>query len=165
MKRIDFEDLKIWCRRSGFEFEEWIPYAPLAARRVNCVVPIETQHVVEFLDQLVNLEPADERLVWIRDWTIWNERSQSIGLRHLALLVDENLQSGNEIDSHAYVLTGDEWREAIALLTVPALFGWDAHLFFKSGSIMVNFSPHGEVAVFLTEAAARYAEQLEQWSR
>jgi hypothetical protein len=38
--------------------------------------------------------------------------------------------SEREIESHIYIVDGAEWREAIALMVWPVLFGWDAHLFF-----------------------------------
>lgn len=82
----------------------------------------------------------------IRDWTIWGEAVQEIGLLHLNLLVDV-VTDVKRSDGHAYILHRSEWREAIALLTVPVLYGWDAHLLFRSGAALVDLSPHGNISI------------------
>lgn len=86
-----------------------------------------------------------ERLIWMRDWTIWNDRIQESGLRCLHLLVDNITPTANDADARAYVLDADEWREAIALLTAPILFGWHAPLVDISyhGTMTVSFGPSG----------------------
>ncbi len=148
MKNISFNELRTWCRASGYALEDWRPSLPPASQYIELGLPAEGQALSEFLDDLVRIDPSDpERLIWIRDWTIWNERSQEIGLAHLALLVDAMPLAAGDQRSHAYLLTPLEWREAIALLTVPAIYGWDAHLFFQSGAALISLSHEGRVSV------------------
>jgi hypothetical protein len=156
MKRIDFDEFAAWCYDSGYELHDWKPSLPVADRRSTHAVPADIQQVPEVLNALVSLE-STERVVWIRDWTIWGERLQDIGLLHLDLLID-SVTDAKPSNSHIYVLHRFEWREAIALLTVPLLFGWDAHLLFRSAAALVNFSPHGEISVF---AAPRITTDLD----
>lgn len=163
MRNIAFDELQTWCRGNGYALEDWRPSLPSATRYLELGIPSEGQALSEFLDDLVRIDRSDaEYLVWIRDWTIWNERSQEIGLAHLALLVDAAEVASSNQRSHAYLLTPLEWRETIALLTVPAMYGWDAHLFFQSGAALVDLSHEGRITV-----ATRTADLkgLDAWAK
>jgi hypothetical protein len=106
------------------------------------------------VDDLVSLgESSDGYMVWVRDWTIWNERSQEIGLRHLELLTTSAIREDAAETGHVYKLTSSEWRETIALLSVSILYSWDAHLFFRSGRALVDVTHHGVVSVALYSRA------------
>jgi hypothetical protein len=148
VRRIDYAEIATWCEASGYELRDWIPALSSSARSLEfSPSAFHVQQLPEFLDALVSLGP-DERLVWLRDWTIWNDRSQDIGLRHLGLLTGAaSLSEADDSRAQAFLLTPAEWREAIALLTIPILYGWDAHLFFKSALVLVDVSHHGTVRV------------------
>jgi hypothetical protein len=75
--------------------------------------------------------------VWLRDWTIWNDRSQEIGLRHLELLTGDSHNAG---DLEAYLIPASEWRKAIALVLLAMLYGWDADLFFGNAAALFDIS-------------------------
>jgi hypothetical protein len=165
MRRLTFDDLAAWCRRSGYILHEWLPSIPNASSQITHAVPNDVQKVPMFLDMLLNLESRQaERLVWIRDWTIWDDRSQQIGLRHLEMLTGI---APNErelaAECHAYTMEDAELREAHALLSVAVLFGWDAHLFFASGETLVNFSHHGDVTVSATASSSARVDVLRAW--
>ena len=157
MHRIDYPAIAEWCDQSGYELRDWIPSLPSVAKSLECSPSL--QQLPEFLDALVSLE-ADERLIWIADWTIWNDRSQDIGLRHLAMLTGAE-PSEEDDRALAFVLEPGQWREAIAILTVPVLYGWDAHLLFRSGLLLADISHHGTVAVSLR----RDDDRLDRWAR
>ena len=125
MRKIEAEELAAWCERSGYALENWRPSLPSAVRRLDLPLPSAAEGLAELLDDLVSFADAPERLVWLRDWTIWDDRPQDIGLRHLALLTGGSTAPQQGLE--AYVLPASEWRETITLLTVPALYGWDAH--------------------------------------
>jgi hypothetical protein len=164
MEKINFSDLANWCAACGYHLEDWVPSLVKAAEQVQLALPNEPQALAELIDDLTNLEPAEtERLIWVRDWTIWNERSQEIGLRHLRLLVDSAPSSVSEVKGHVYILQPSEWREAIALLTVPILYGWDAHLFFGSGTVLVDVSHDGYVSVSFRSKNSAEAARLQAW--
>jgi hypothetical protein len=162
MRRIDYATLSKWCTDQGYELREWVPALPNPARTMTSRMFDNVQLLPEFLDILVNIADT-ERLVWIRDWTIWNERSQDLGLRCLDLLTANLPESERAIDSHAYLLGAAEWREAIALLLPPILFGWDAHLLFRSGALAVNVSHHGRIDLSFSNESATWAERLSRW--
>jgi hypothetical protein len=89
MEKIDFSDLANRCPVSGYGLEGWIPSLASSAENLALALSNEAQALTALIDDLINVEQSEaERLVWIRDWTIWNERSQEIGLQHLLLLVD-----------------------------------------------------------------------------
>lgn len=164
MEKIDFTDLSSWCATHGYHLEDWIPSLVSSAEQMELKLPSEPQGLTELIDDLIKIEPTEaERVVWVRDWPIWNERSLEIGLQHLRLLVDRIPTGGREINGHVYVLQPSEWREAIALLTVPILYGWDAHLFFGSGAALVDVSHEGYVSVSLCGKKSAEAGRLQAW--
>jgi len=164
MKRISYQQVADWCRGNGYGLRDWIPFVPAAAQKFGCAVPVDPQQVPMFCDAIANLGPPHaERLLWIRDWTIWSERSQAIGLRMLDLLVAQVSSSEKALDSHAYLATAEEWCDVVALLTVPILFGWDAHLFCASGEVLVDISHHGQVVVSLGSGGELDAASLKAW--
>jgi hypothetical protein len=165
MEKINFVELRNWCGAGGYALQNWIPSLPSADRLLELALPSETQAIPELLDSLVHIkEDETERLVWVRDWTIWNDRSQDIGLRHLDLLTDGFPAEVPENEkSRIYVLQHSEWRETIALLTVPVLYGWDSHLFFASGEALVNISHDGRISVSIQSETRANAARLEAW--
>src|ERR1051325_7789692 len=115
--RANYPAIAEWCSQSGYELRDWIRSLSSVAHSLECSPSL--RQLPEFLGALVSLE-AEESLIWIRDWTIWNDRSQEIGLRQLAMLVGaESIGNADDDRAVAFVLEPDEWREAIALLTVP----------------------------------------------
>jgi hypothetical protein len=162
MKRIDFDNLAAWCHEHGYELQEWKPVLPGCRKQVELALPNEIQNLPELIDDLVTFESAgSEWLVWIRDWTIWNDRSQEVGLRHLDLLVGTACADDVKTLGHIYLLQESEWRETMALLTLPILYGWDAHLFYRSGAALVDVSPHGQIRVSLQNEEE--ALRLDSW--
>lgn len=156
MLTIDYEALASWCGECGYELRDWMPHLPSPFHSVSCdISAIRVQALPNFLDDLVSL-CSTERLIWIRDWTIWNDRSQEIGLRNLNLLVGDHSAT-----AQAFLLEPAEWRETIALLTVPLLYGWDAHLFFRSGMVLVDISHHGTVTITSRDEAD--LERVKRW--
>jgi hypothetical protein len=153
MKKLDFAGLASWCASSGYSLTDWRPVLPFSVESAKIPVPDDPQLLTELLDSVVGLASADcEMVVWIADWTIWNERSQEIGLRHVTLLVDSYVDHASE-ESHIYLLEASEWREVIALLTVPLLYGWDAYLFFRSGVALVEVSHDAYIEVSLAHGS------------
>ncbi|MEK6374100.1 MAG: hypothetical protein AABO58_15540 [Acidobacteriota bacterium] len=148
MKKMDFDGLASWCGGNGYGLTDWRPTLPSSSERAKIPVPGDPQSLTELIDTLVGLESAHgETVVWIADWTIWNDRSQEVGLRHLTLLVDCYVDRALHDESHIYLLEPSEWRETIALVTVPLLYGWDAYLFFRSGAALVEVSHDAYIEV------------------
>src|SRR5947207_603655 len=110
MKNMSFDELATWCRSTGYAVENWRPSLPSATRQLDLALPTSAHALSELIDDVVNIADT-ERVVWIRDWTIWNERSQEIGLSHLHLLVDAVRPHADDKPSYAYLLTPLEWRE------------------------------------------------------
>jgi hypothetical protein len=137
MKRLNQQELAAWCLQSGYVLTDWRPSLPGAARIVHIPLPQDPQQVPDLADSLVVFATGCDMVVWLRDWTIWNDRSQDIGLRHLELLSGHVRQTG---DMEAYLLRPSEWREATAFVLLAMVYGWDAHLFFGSAAALFNIS-------------------------
>src|ERR1700753_121013 len=158
-RKVDYSVLASWCGDRGYDLREWIPVLRNAIRTVTCRRIDDLQRLPELLDVIVNIEDA-ERLIWIRNWTIWSDRSQDIGLRALDLVTNNLSEPERGIDSQVYILAAAEWREAIALLVLPMLFGWDAHLLFGSGAVAVDISHHGRIDVSFSSESVISSEKM-----
>lgn len=164
MRKISFDDLNVWSAERGYRLDDWIPSLGAISERLDFRIPGEPQALTEFLDDLVTLESESMiRLFWARDWTIWNERSQEIGLTHLKLLTTKASHSPGSENGHIYVMAPDEWKEAVSLLVVPALYGWDAHLMFDSGRVLVDVSHEGRVQVAFRKGHSVDTARLSHW--
>jgi hypothetical protein len=162
---ISFESLALWCEESGYVLENWIPRLRSVEETLAIPVPGGPQALAELVDELVSFnEKQEEKIVWIRDWTIWNERSQEIGLCHLQLLATALRPAEQGTEGHIYRFESSEWSSVIAFLTVPILYGWDAHLFSRSGDALVDISHHGEVSVSLRADARPVGNRLLPWT-
>jgi hypothetical protein len=84
-------------------------------------------------------------------------------LTHLKLLTINASQSPGSEKGHIYVMASDEWREVISLLVVPALYGWDAHLLFDSGRVLVDVSHEGRIQITLREGHSVDTARLRAW--
>ena len=166
MRLLSFEELSTWCGRHGYSLANWVP--SLAGHpdpvTVELQYPKSVQLLTEFIDELVGLdEEAGNIVVWLRDWTIWNERSANIGLCHLQLLTSQPHGEGTPVPGNLIELAASQWQEAIALVTVPILYSWDAHVLFASGRALVNISHHDMVTVELSGGDKKSIEKLEHW--
>lgn len=162
MKAIDFAAMTAWCEANGYRFSSrWWPSLPGAHRHLKIPLPSDVQDLPQLLDGLIRLgSKDDELLIWARDWTIWNEHSEEMSLRHWDLLIDSLGVEKLEEHSGRLLLSLTEWREAIALLTVPALHGWDAHLLFRSAAALVTLSHDGRFEVSLQSGVGDF---LDSW--
>jgi hypothetical protein len=137
VKRLDRHELAVWCSGSGYELVDWRPSLPHATRSLRIPLPRDPQSVPDLADSLVVFATGCDLVVWLRDWTIWNDRSQEIGLRHLELLTGDTHNAG---DLEAYLIPASEWREAIALVLLAMLYGWDAQLLFGNAAALFDIS-------------------------
>lgn len=165
MNKISFESFAMWCAESGYVLENWMPRIRSVEDILKIPVPGAPQALAELVDELVSFDgKQEERIVWIRDWTIWNERSQEIGLFHLQLLANAVQTTEQGSQGHIYRFESSEWSSVIAFLTIPILYGWDAHLFCRSGDALVDITHHGEVTVSLRDKARLAENRLVAWT-
>src|SRR5438046_2011087 len=88
MRPLDDEGLASWSERNGYDLSSWNPSLPSAARRLEVPAPGEPYRLIRLLDALVNLTAGGgDRLIWLRDSNIWDDRSQELGLYHWDLLL------------------------------------------------------------------------------
>lgn len=165
MTKLTFQTFARWCTECGYRLESSTPSLADSSDllRVDIPIPQEVLSMTEMLDDLINLESPNGYVVWVRDWTIWNERSQEIGLRHLELLTLAAVREDVSDNGHVYELTSAEWRDAIALIAVPILYSWDAHLLFRSGRALVDVTHHDTLSVSLHNGDSQLAAKLEPW--
>lgn len=164
MKKISFDDLSGWSAERGYRLDDWVPSLGSPGERLNLPNPREPHALAELLDDLVSIEAESKAwLLWVRDWTIWNERSQEIGLAHLNLLTTAASRSAGCENGHVYLMSSDEWREVVALLAVPVLYGWDAHLLFDSGRALVDVSHEGRIQTTFRKGHMVDSSPLKAW--
>jgi hypothetical protein len=165
MTKFGFESLARWCKENGYALDDWVPRVTDAGvERIDLTVPANPLSITELIDDLVAWPNRNgERVVWIRDWTIWNDRSQEIGLCHLDLLGRAACYDGDEPSARIYLLSPGEWKEAITLLSVPILYSWDAHLLFQSGGAEVDFSHEDRITVWFSANDNEAKSRFQAW--
>jgi hypothetical protein len=166
MTKVSFQVFSRWCTENGYNLENWSPSLAIDSKSppIEISIPQDVPSVAAMVDDLVSLgEASGGYVVWVRDWTIWNERSQEIGLRHLALLTASAIREDAAERGHVYELRSSEWRETIALISVPIMYSWDAHLFFQSGRALVDVIHDGVVSVSLTPSDTQLVATLAPW--
>src|SRR5438067_4263976 len=110
MKQLEFAEFANWCEVSGYDLRDWKPVLRNCNHRVKLAIPCDPQSLTDLVDALVTLSSSSTTLVvWIADWTMWNDRSQEIGLCHIKLLAEHASPSLRD-DSHIYLLEPSEWR-------------------------------------------------------
>jgi hypothetical protein len=163
---LSFDEFSTWCGQHGYHLENWVPSLVGHPDIVTIELryPKSVQLLTELIDELVGLdEEAGNIVVWLRDWTIWDERSANIGLCHLKLLSSQLHGEGSSVPGNLIELAASEWQEAIALVTVPILYSWDAHMLFASGRALVNISHHDVITVMLSGNDKQSIEKLAKW--
>jgi hypothetical protein len=165
MIRIEFTQFARWCGEHGYKLEEWRPMLQSDdCHRYRYPLPSGAQGLTELADMIATLDDTSSQTVlWVRDWTIWNQRSQNVGLRHMSLLSVALTGLGSTHRDLIFVAGSDEAPDITALVLVPILYSWDAHLLFASGRAIIDISHDGYVELAVTREARGLAELLKSW--
>jgi len=142
MKSLSKEQAKEWCEERGIQANIGsglvsLRYEASGSPCFQASLALEPPRLIALahgllLHDLPDPDPQDfaGALVWFREWDIWNEASERFGARMLEL-VRRSLAGGDLPPLHeapAHLFSPQEFVDAHVLLTIPAMFQWDAYV-------------------------------------
>lgn len=158
MLRMDAVDANRWCTSRGFPLsggEHGGAAAQLvAAKSFSLKLPEEGLRLVDVanwtlvLDDATSAAPFESVLVWLLDWDIWSVERERVGMQLMHAL----LGASDIKERPAVEFSVAEMSAAQSLISLVALFQWDAIVVPSHGEYLFRFSHHG-VADIHTRAA------------
>jgi hypothetical protein len=138
-----------WCGLRAYPTTQHPGYSqPTASDSTNLVtaafaLPEDSGRKVALGRLLFSLlEPADEYLLWLGEWGVW-ESSQHMPL--VSRLRQAHGEIRPLIEAPGLLFTPAESDDALSFLVVALLFIWDCHVFSSSGAeaLHVSHDEHG----------------------
>jgi len=169
MELFDTATARQWCASQGIhEQRDWMSRLSFrggypVGLRVR--VPTEDRGTVALASLLATFpagqSPFGGALLWLQTWKIWSEEMDRTGQTMLSGLRREDALAENFDVAPAQLFSGDEFKHAVAEVTVPLLFQWDAHLVPAQSQEICSISHDGYVDLRF-RTPARYREWLER---
>lgn len=149
MQRLDASSAARWCGHRGILLSEdarRIAETPFHfATRFSLALPREGLRAVDLANWVLSLDDAaavpsySTVLVWLLDWDIWSVERERVGLQLMhALLGADDIKERPAVE-----FTADEVSAAQAIISIVALFQWDAVVAPSHGEYVFRFSHHG----------------------
>lgn len=153
MIRLDRTSALRWCEELGVQRPRAVDEEQAQRHSGLGVFALETPTVglraVDFAHWLLTLDDggdalqSEKVLVWLLDWDIWSVERERVGLRLLeALLGNRDFKALPAVE-----FGRDELGDAQSMITVIALFQWDAVVLPSHGEYLATFSHHGSVEI------------------
>ena len=166
MRIIPRQDCLEWCssRRINISGITQIAFIGPPGVYIKIALPREFLRCAAFAVALCETfeHGGQESLLWMREWGMWSEDIDSLGVVYWKALRSDNRESLAEYQGH--VFSNGEDQLIRALLLVPIMFQWDAHWIPGSGDAIVSIRHDGLAEIFLRGSNAdRIAESLNRW--
>lgn len=157
MLRMDAVHANRWCRSRGFPLSDDARREAaaqlVAAKSFSLKLPEQGLRLVDLanwtlvLDDAASTAPFESVLVWLLDWDIWSVERERVGLH----LMHSLLGASDIKERPAVEFSVAEMSAAQSMISLVALFQWDAIVIPSHGEYLFRFSHHG-VADILTRA-------------
>jgi hypothetical protein len=167
MKLIDKKACLEWC--SDREIKSFgitqICFARNQGTKVVIPLPKEFLKCVSLMLALEAIfeESTSNSLLWIRDWDMWSEKTDGIGIAYWKhFRPDAGRELLLEFPGHLFS-TGDG-ESLRALLLLPIVFQWDAQWFSNSGESIISIKHDGLLEISIRgDRAEKITAELEAW--
>jgi hypothetical protein len=169
MKAISREDFAEWFKVRGLEFlDSGRPvYRGLAQHGFLIKLPDSPSRILALArccfpgaDYDVSFQGAT---VWFRDWGIWNEGDEKMGMRVVTRMRAGLGENRELIETPGHIFSEEEFVDARAFWTWPMFLGWDALVFPRKSDYFV-FTSHDEFVCVIAKEREVYVELLERFS-
>ena len=167
MRTLTREDFSEWCKARGLVSvdREWPYYRGAGHHSFLVKLPDRPSRVLALARWCF---PGSDRgpsfdgaMVWLRDWGIWTEVDEEMGMRVMSQMRAGLGESRELSEAPGHIFSEKEFVDARAFWTLPMIFGWDAILFPDKSDYFV-FTSHDEVVCFVARERQTYADLLEQ---
>src|SRR5712664_1905238 len=134
MRTLTREDFGEWCKARGLESvdREWPYYRDADHHSFLVKLPDCPSRVLALARWCFpsNKGPSFEgAMVWLRDWGIWNEGDEEMGMRVIGQMRAALVESRELTEAPGHIFSEKEFVDARAFWTLPMILGWDAILF------------------------------------
>lgn len=92
-----------------------------------------------------NIKPFNQALLWITEWGIWPNESDPILIDRFRISYGD---SRSLAEAPGFQFECSEEEEAIALVRITAMFGWDGYLVSDLGNSIFIIRGHEEYAEY-----------------
>src|ERR1041385_1782987 len=168
MRVLGFADARQWClaRGIGAHLARLISLS-FQGGSSNCLtirLPLApTRSIALAYILLMTLVPDDDEskfqgvLVWIREWEIWSETTERVGVKVVESLRLAKGEARSVRDAPAHLFDEHELVEAHALLLQPLFFQWDAFVVPPSGKYFAMVDHDGVLNIVTPDQVTHQA--------
>jgi hypothetical protein len=167
MKTLTRKDFAEWCKSRGLESgDRERPYYRDADHHSFLIkLPDRSSRVLALATWCFPFSNHDDSfqgaLVWVRQWGIWTEAVEEMGMRVISQMRAGFGESRELAVAPGHIFSDKEFIDARAFWTWPMILGWDAILFPDKHDYFV-FNSHDEVVCFVARGRQTYTDLLEQ---
>jgi len=160
-------EAQVWCEAKGIQVSDRILlYFQHAGR--NCIgiefeksPPYGIPYIATCLLPCAENSSFRGALVWIREWGVWGEYVERVGLRVLEVLRLAHNERRSLLEAPAHLFEESELVDAQVCLTQALLIGFDAYVVPPVGDYFV-FVSHDSYACFVCKTRVKCEELLQQ---
>lgn len=166
MKALTTQEAKNWCEAHEIKVtgQRFLHYEAPGRHCLAVTLDEKPSRIIALANYLLPTwkdAPFQGALLWFKEWGIWDDYTETTGLR----IVNEMRRGLGEerqlIEAPALFFEPSELALAHSFFLLPLLFGWDAFLVPKGKDYFV-FVSHDEVACVVAKNSEAYHELYEQ---
>jgi hypothetical protein len=98
-------------------------------------------------------ESSNGSLFWMRDWGMWSEKIETLGMVYWKRLRPD-IGTDTLCDRPGHLFSPNDGEILRGLLLLPMIFQWDALWIADSGNLIVNIKHDGIIEVFVCGESA-----------
>lgn len=171
MKTLDRKEVLAWCQNRSVNVTD-DGYLFFDTRERRCIAielpekPYKLVYLANALLPYTESDPFQGALLWIRQWGVWNEWVERVGLRVIEVMRLIRGDTKSLQEAPGYLFEAQELLDLAVCFLQPLLIGWDAFLVPESADYIVATS-HDETTFVLTrtvEIHQRMLARLQSWN-
>jgi len=158
MRVMTFEQAREWCVARGIVADSpelvTLKFNNGSTKCLEFQLPAEATRAMALAYTLLMTMILDDHeskfqgaLLWIRQWGIWSETTERVGLKIVEMMRLAIGESRSLQDTSAHLFDKHELVEAHAFIMQPLFFQWDAFFVPSSGKYFATIDHDGELYV------------------
>jgi hypothetical protein len=171
MKALRKEEVFAWCQQRSVKItsDDYLYFDGQERRCIAIELPEKPYQLVALANDLLPYTqsvPFQGALLWIRQWGVWNELVERVGLRVMEVMRRAHGETRPMGEAPGLLFDRQELVDLQVCFIQPLLVGWDAFLVPESGDYVVATS-HDETTCVLGRTLQihdRILAELQPWN-
>lgn len=171
MKALTQQEVLLWCQHESITVSnDGHLYFPEERRCIAVELPEKPYQLVALANALLpytDVAPFKGAVVWFKQWGVWSELVERVGLRVMELMRQvHHVSASLDQTAPACLFNEGELIDLQVSLVQPLLVGWDAFLIPRSAEYIVATS-HDETTHVISRTAEihrRLLAELQRWN-